>query len=165
MEQRSLEAIFSALNHADVRYVVVGGLAVVAHGYVRTTADVDLVIGLEPQNIIRGLNALLGIGYRMAVPVTPEQVADAQNRETWLRDKGMLVLKMWSDEHRRTPIDVFVHEPFDLDEELKRAPIVEWSESISIPVVSLESLLRMKKEAGRPQDLADIAELEKRDHD
>lgn len=165
MEQRSLEAIFSALNHDGVRYVVVGGLAVVAHGYARTTADVDLVIGLEPQNIIRGLNALLGIGYRMAIPVTPEQFADSQNREAWRRDKGMLVLKMWSDEHRRTPIDVFVYEPFDLGEELKRAAFVPWSESINIPVVSLETLLRMKKEAGRPQDLADIAELEKRDHD
>lgn len=164
MESISLDAIFRALSDAHVNYLLVGGLAVVAHGYVRTTADIDLVIGLVKENIIRGLNALVSIGYRMAVPVTPEQFADPHNREAWRRDKGMLVLKMRSDEHRRTPIDIFVYEPFDLNEELLRAKVVKWSDSLSVPVVSLERLLLMKQEAGRPQDLADIAELEKIRH-
>jgi len=62
MEVRSVETIFSALNAADVKYLVVGGLAVNAYGYERLTRDVDLVIGLEPENIIRGLRALLGLG-------------------------------------------------------------------------------------------------------
>jgi hypothetical protein len=161
MEMRSLEAIFSALNDAQVRYIVVGGLAVVAHGYVRTTGDVDLVISLERDNIIRGLLALQNIGYRMAIPVTVEQFADKALRETWRKEKGMLVLKMWGDKHHRTPIDVFVYEPFDMDQELPRAAMVEWSPTIKVPVVSLPTLIKMKKEASRPQDIADVAELEK----
>lgn len=74
MEVRSIEAIIGALNSANVRYLIVGGLAVNAYGYERLTRDIDLVIGLEPENIIRGLRTLQGIGYRMAIPVTPEEI-------------------------------------------------------------------------------------------
>ncbi len=41
MERGSVEAIVAALNENQVQYLIVGGLAVVAHGYVRFTADVD----------------------------------------------------------------------------------------------------------------------------
>lgn len=51
----------TALNGSRVKYLIVGGLAVIAHGYERLTKDVDLVIGLEPGNISRGLRALLTI--------------------------------------------------------------------------------------------------------
>jgi len=47
MTIRSLETIVRALDGARVRYLIVGGLAVVAHGYVRFTADVDLVLDPE----------------------------------------------------------------------------------------------------------------------
>ena len=57
MEVRSVEAIVKALNGAKVKYLIVGGVAVVAHGYERLTKDLDLVIGLERENIIRGLRA------------------------------------------------------------------------------------------------------------
>jgi hypothetical protein len=68
MEVRSIEAIVRALNGAGVEYLIVGGLAVNAHGYERFTKDVDLVIGLERENIIRGLHALLGIALSFADP-------------------------------------------------------------------------------------------------
>ena len=77
MEVRSVEAMVRALNTAEVEYLIVGGLAVNAHGYERLTQDVDLVIRLAPRNIVRGLRALGEIGYRMPIPVTPEQFADA----------------------------------------------------------------------------------------
>src|SRR5205814_8609710 len=103
MEVRSVEAIFSALNAADVKYLVVGGLAVNAYGYERLTRDVDLVIGLEPENIIRGLRALLGLGYRMSIPVTPEQFGDPGDREAWRKEKKSTVLRRWSDSGGRRP--------------------------------------------------------------
>jgi hypothetical protein len=160
VELRSVEAIVKALNDERVRYLVVGGLAVNAHGYARFTADVDLVVGLEPDNLTRGLRALSAIGYQMAIPVTPEDVADPVQRQMWRKDKGMTVLKLWSDVHRRTPVDVFVYEPFDFAEEYGRAkwePLVGQSK---VPFVGYEALLAMKRLAARPQDLADIAALE-----
>ena len=165
MEVRSIEAIVRALNDARIRYLVVGGLAVNAHGYARMTRDVDLVIQLEPGNTERGLCTLLDIGYRLMIPEQPETFADPAKREAWRRDKGMIVLKLWSDEHRRTPVDVFVYEPFPFDREYEAAVRVEVAPGLEAPVVSLPTLLQMKREAGRPRDLDDINELQRCEKD
>jgi len=61
MEARSIEAIVRALNDGEVQYLIVGGLAVNAHGFERLTRDVDLVIGLESDNISRGHSSRLAI--------------------------------------------------------------------------------------------------------
>jgi hypothetical protein len=160
MEVRSVEAIVRALSEANVQYLIVGGLAVNAHGYERLTQDVDLVIRLTPPNIICGLRALGQIGYRMPIPVTPEQFADATNREAWRKEKNMTVLRLWSDLHRRTPVDVFVYEPFHFADEYARASWEEIAADLTAPVVRCEALMAMKRAAARPQDLADITELE-----
>ncbi len=159
MEVRSVEAVITALNTAEVQYLIVGGLAVNAHGYERFTRDVDLVIGLEPQNIIRGLRSLINIGYELSIPVTPEEFADESRREAWRREKNMVVLKLWSDAHRRTPIDVFVYEPFPFAQEYAAASWEKVLGDIRAPVVGYDALIRMKRDAARPQDLADIADL------
>ena len=161
MEVRSVEAIVRALNGAEVQYLIVGGLAVNAHCFVRLTRDVDIVLALRPENASKGLRTLLNIGYRMAIPATPEQFADAATREEWRRDKQMIVLKLWSDEHQRTPVDIFVYEPFPFDLEAPRAQSLEVCPGIAAPVVSLETLLEMKRTAGRPHDLIDIEELQR----
>lgn len=160
MREQSVIAIARALNGAGVRYLVVGGLAVVAHGFVRLTADVDLVVALDRDNIVRALNALSRIGYRPRVPVTPEAFADPALRETWIHDKNMLVFQLWSDRHLETAIDIFVREPFDFDAEYQAAKRVETEPGCKLPIVTLPTLLRMKREAGRPKDLLDIEALQ-----
>jgi len=159
MELRSVESIVSALNQAGVRYVIVGGLAVNAHGFVRMTRDIDLVIELNEDNILRGLQALFSIGYQMAIPASPAEFANADIRQQWRMERNMIVLKLWSDSHQRTPIDIFVYEPFDFGAEWNKLAHLELTEGLTAPIVSLESLLRMKREAARPQDLIDIQEL------
>lgn len=159
MEVRSVETVVRALNSAKVRYLIVGGLAVNAHGFVRLTRDIDIVLHLERENATRGLETLLSIGYRMAIPETPEAFANSETRERWRNEKDMIVLKLWSDEHRRTPVDIFVYEPFDFAEEARHCSKLDIAPGISAPVISLETLLAMKRTAGRPQDLIDIEEL------
>ena len=159
MELRSVEAVVGALNAAGVRYLIVGGLAVNAHGYLRATRDLDLVIQLESANLRRGLECLFAVGYRLAIPVSLEDFADPVNRETWRVEKGMIVLKLWSDDHRRTPINVFVYEPFDFDREFDRAFLDELSPGLFARIVAREALILMKKEAGRARDFDDIEEL------
>lgn len=161
MEVRSVEAVVQALNSAGVRYLIVGGLAVNAHGYVRLTRDIDIVLALDEANAARGVTSLINVGYRLAIPITPEQFADASLREKWRAEKNMIVLKLWSDSHRRTPVDVFVYEPFDFSAELPKAHAVEIAPGVTAPVVSLDTLLQMKRVAGRPHDLIDIEELER----
>jgi len=158
----SFEAIVRALNEAGVRYLVAGGLAVIAHGYLRATKDADLVIQLGPDNIKRGFAALGALGYKPSAPVTVEQFADRATREGWMRDKGMQVLQLWSDVHRETPIDVFVCEPFPFDEEYARALVKPLYGTVEVRFVSIPTLIKMKEAAGREQDRIDIEHLRMR---
>src|SRR6266852_2891078 len=136
MRKSSFDAVSRALNEADVPFLIVGGIAVIHHGYGRLTQDVDLVIKLEPAVIRRAFGALSALGYHPALPVTVDQFADPILRETWKREKGMQVLKFWSDQHRETPLDVFIEEPFDFAREYAAADIQESLPDLKIRIVA-----------------------------
>ena len=74
----------------------------------------------------------------------------------------MKVLSFQSERHRETPVDLFVAEPFDFEEEYQMALVEEIVPGRPVHIVRLKTLLRLKDEAGRPQDLADAAELRHR---
>ena len=155
MKLSSLEAIVSALGSADVRYLVVGGLAVAAHGHGRATFDVQLL----PDNVARAMRALEGLGYRPTVPVPAAQFADPRHRESWIRDKNMIVFQLRSDLHPETSIDIFVTEPFDFDMEYDAALVGDIFPDLPVRFVGLETLIRMKESAGRAKDIEDIRQL------
>ena len=46
----NIREIFAALDSVEARYIVVGGFAVIMHGYFRGTADLDLVVELAAQS-------------------------------------------------------------------------------------------------------------------
>lgn len=161
MKLDSLEQIFRALNDAGVQYLVAGGLAVNAHGYLRFTKDVDFVLQLLPENIKQAFVALEGLGYKPTVPVTGEQFADPKQRQSWIDDKGMQVLQLWCDKHIETPIDIFVTEPFSFEEEYQRALLKPLHGDIEVRFVSIPTLISMKQLANRPQDIIDIENLQR----
>ena len=70
MKLTSVAMILKALNQAGVRALVVGGLAVNAHGYLRFTNDADFAVELLPENIERAFRALASLGYQPRVPIT-----------------------------------------------------------------------------------------------
>ena len=72
----------------------------------------------------------------------------------------MRVFQMISDLHPNTSVDLFVAIPFDFSTEYSRAPRMELVPGQPVPIVSYEALLAMKREAGRPRDLDDLANLE-----
>lgn len=154
-----VEGILDALNRVHVRYLVVGGVAVVLHGYLRTTADLDLVIQLERENLRRAMNALSELRYRPRAPVPAEAFAEQPIREQWIREKGLQVFSLWSPAHPTLEIDLFVSEPFDFDAVYARALRVPLEKTEAI-VIALEDLIALKKQVGRPRDQEDIAALE-----
>jgi hypothetical protein len=153
-----IERVLEALNSAGVRYLVVGGIAVVLHGHLRTTADLDLVVQLERGNALKAIRALTDLGYRPRAPVSAETFADEEVRESWLRDKGLTVFSLWSSRAPTLEVDLFVTEPFDFSEVYARALDVPL-ERTSARVVSLSDLIALKRQSGRPQDLEDISML------
>ncbi|MFA6962622.1 MAG: hypothetical protein WC205_17835 [Opitutaceae bacterium] len=159
MRVDKLRHVFSALNQANVRYLVVGGIAVMAHGYQRLTTDVDIVIHLIPENVIAAMGSLTALGYRPKVPVRAVEFADQLKRESWIRENGMMVFQLVSDEYRWEPIDVFVQEPFPFDAVYARAHWHSLGAGVSIPIVPKRELCEMKRSAGRDKDLVDLREL------
>jgi hypothetical protein len=58
------EDLFAALHAGQIRYLVVGAVAMNLHGAPRMTADLDLVVDLERGNLAKMLDLLDGLGYR-----------------------------------------------------------------------------------------------------
>jgi len=153
------EPIFSALNGANVRYVVVGGLAVVLHGHPRLTADVDIVLDLEPSAAHRALKALTGLGLKARPPVDPLAFADPRQREAWIAEKGMTVFTLFSPQNPLLSLDLFVREPMPFEDFWARAKTLDLN-GVMVRIASLDDLITMKRAVGRPQDLMDIEALE-----
>jgi len=160
MKLAAFEAVAKALDTAQVRYLVAGGLAVNAHGYVRLTMDIDLVIALDAGNIRQAFHALAGIGYRPTVPIDAEAFARPEQRKRWREEKGMQVLNFHSDAFPGTSVDVFVYEPFDFAQEYDAALRGELLPGLDVRFVSIPALIRMKQAAGRPRDRDDIQHLQ-----
>ncbi len=150
--------IFDALGRARVRYLVVGGVAVVLHGHLRVTADIDLVVQLEPGNVLAATRAFATLGFRPRAPVPLEQFADAGMRATWISEKGLTVFSLWSPSMPGTEIDLFVEEPFDFDQAHARALQADIA-GVHIPVAAIDDLVALKRAAGRPKDHEDIRAL------
>lgn len=159
MKLASFEMIVRALNTAPVRYLIAGGLAVNAHGYVRFTKDVDIVIALNSSNIMEAFKALATLGFKPTVPVTAAQFADTATRQRWIDEKNMKVLNFYSDQHRDTTVDVFVYEPFEFETEYSSALQGELLPDLKTRFVSIPALIRMKEVANRARDLDDIEHL------
>jgi hypothetical protein len=143
-----LHLVAAALAAAGVPYAVCGGVAVTVHGAVRSTKDLDLLV--LPDDVARVLEVVRPLGYAfVALPMTFEAgTARARNVQ------------------RVTKIDGGEHLLLDLL--LAEGPLAGMLDDrveVQLPrgalsVVSLATLVRMKRLAGRAQDLADLERLE-----
>ncbi len=153
------EPIFKILNAAGVRYVVVGGVATLLHGYARLTADVDLAVDLAPQEALKMIRALVTKGFRPQVPVSAEMFADPAIREEWLQEKHMRAFSLVDPANPMRVIDLLLKPELPFEDLFARSQEVLVGET-TVRVASLDDLITLKRYAGRPQDLADIKELE-----
>jgi hypothetical protein len=153
------EPLFTALNEGGVRYVVVGGVATVLHGHARLTADVDLVIDLERDACRRTLEVLAHLGLRPRLPVDAMDFADPATRRRWVEEKGMRVFSLVDPENPLRSVDLFAEPVLDFEELWANAKVIPLRES-AVRVASIPHLIELKRLAGRPKDLDDIARLE-----
>ncbi len=152
------EGILSALQVAQVRYVIAGGFAVNLHGFLRFTKDLDLLVDLEPANAQRAMQVLGDCGLKPRVPVPLTDFADARIRDDWAEHRNMLVFQVWHPDDPFCTVDVFVRNPIDFDDLWKRSVDANLG-GVACRIAGIEDLIAMKSLAGRPQDLRDIEEL------
>lgn len=152
------EEIFEKLNDSGIDYVVVGGVALVLHGVVRLTADLDIMVHLEEGNLRKFVAVMNELGYRPKAPVKAEDFVSAKNRKRWIHEKNMKVFSFFHPKKPISLLDVFVEEPIEY-KTIRSDAVQIMSGNVSIPVVSIKHLIKLKRISGRPQDIADIAAL------
>ena len=152
------EKVIQALNKARIKYVVVGGTAVVLHGYRRNTDDLDLIVLLESRNLAKLFDTMLATGYIPKVPVKKEEFIDDQLRERWKKEKGMIVFSFVERQPPFNLIDMFVDEPIKFSNLYKKRIMTKFGR-VTVPIASIDHLIKLKGMAGRYQDIQDIAQL------
>jgi transcriptional regulator with XRE-family HTH domain len=142
-------AILRVLSEQGVEYVVIGGVAVQAHGHPRTTQDLDLVPEPGSENLRRLVSALTALRGR--------PVGASLDSETLVRLPAEGVLELDTD---AGGVDVHMTPPGAAPYEDLRARALELDVSgIRLAVAGRDDLIAMKRASGRPVDRGDIIAL------
>lgn len=139
----------SSLNAHRVEYLLVGGQAVIAHGYPRLTKQLDLGVRPTAANGARVLAALVAFGAA-PVDLNPTQFEDPRT------------LLMLGREPFR--VDILTNIPGVTFDEAWGSRLYVTLDEVELPVIGKAHLIKNKRAVGRLQDLADAEELEKIDN-
>lgn len=152
--------VFGVLDKYKIRYVVAGGTAVNLHGVPRFTADLDLIIDLEKENVLSFVDAMKEIKFIPKVPVKAEDFALEENRKKWIEEKNAVVFSFHNIPSFDRIVDIFIDNPIKFIELYKRRKTLNVS-GLKISLISLDDLIWLKKKANRKQDISDIESLRK----
>ena len=144
-------------EHSD-DYVVVGGVAVQTHGYIRSTQDLDIVPGPDLANLSRLGEALAALGARLHQSRRPVDITDPHV----LQRAALVPLLTTHGRLDLLNIEVTGGMPGRYGELRERALEVQLGDT-TVPVVGLDDLIKMKKAAARDVDRADIRALTRSD--
>ena len=147
------------LSDVGARYVLIGGIAIGFHGFVRTTFDLDILPDLESENLGKIITVLGGLNYIPRVPVQADELKDPQKRDVWYREKNMKVFTFLQPNDSRNEVDLMIYHPLDFEECFARRKNI-CMQGRQISLASAQDLLTLKKIAGRPKDVRDITFLE-----
>jgi hypothetical protein len=148
--------IFAALQRHGVEYLTIGGVAVNAHGHVRNTRDVDILIEWSAENMQR-LAAALGDLDAKPFGVDADLLdVDPRDPEDLLNGGNFTLRTAAGGLDLFDPSEVPGGSPY---EEMRRRAVEAIVEGVSIRAVGFDDLIRLKRESGRDRDLEDVATL------
>jgi predicted nucleotidyltransferase len=151
--------IFRALNDAEIRYLVVGGVAVNLHGHRRFTADVDILLALDAANLAKMTKIMHDMGYIERLPVALHELSDAGKIKKFLEEKGMTAYTFLSARRERIDIDVLAPESMSYEKYDKDKVLLDIDDDVKVPVISINDLIAMKQNANRAKDVEDVQML------
>ena len=146
--------IFETLDRHQVDYLTIGAWAVIAHGYVRATADIDFVARLDRRNIERLASALRELNARLRgvdadkLDIDPTDPDVLANGASFTMDTDAGPLHFLNDLPGADEYD-----------QMRARAVAADAAGTTVWVVGIEDLLRMKRASGRMQDLLDINQL------
>jgi hypothetical protein len=154
------QGIFKEFELRDVRYLVVGGMAVNLYGYVRLTVDLDIVVDLSEKNLSKIIEVIEKFGYTPRVPVNPHEFLSDEKRNEWIKKKGAVVFTFIDLKEPFKHIDIFLRNPMNFEEAYSRRELVTIG-GVEVSIVSIDDLIELKSISGRERDMEDIDHLER----
>jgi len=152
--------LLEELYKNGIRYLIVGGLAVNLHGVPRVTQDIDIVIAMERENILK-LNAVLKkLGYKPRLPVNPDDMVNSKIVKDWVVNKNLKAFSFYHQKENYKVVDIVLVHQLDFEDAFKNKSVKK-AQNIEIYLVSIDDLIKMKKSAGRSQDSSDVEMLKK----
>lgn len=148
-----------AFAKSKARYVVIGGIAANMYGYPGGTFDLDLITDLSEQNLDKVIHAIKELGYIPRIPIDLNDLKDAHKREIWQKEKNMKAFGLVNPNNIAEHIDLLIYHTLDFEKVYNDRRII-YHQGMEVPIVSLENLLTLKKEANRDKDKDAIAFLE-----
>lgn len=138
--------------------MVVGGVAVNLHGYIRFTGDLDILLLLEENNVKKLEKVMKKLKYFPRLPVSVISLGNQKQVKKWLKEKNLKAFTFMPPKNNPLEIDIIVEESLKFATIAKRK-VIKTMEGVKIPVVSVGDLLKMKKRANRENDIRDIEAL------
>ena len=142
-----------------VKYVIVGGIAVNLLGSLRNTADMDILVEMNNENLAKIVSILKKRGYSVKQPVDPIGIANEIIRREWIHNKHMKAFNFYKEDELKE-VDIIIESPVSFKEAQKSALKIK-IDDIILPVISIDNLIKMKRNTGRSIDRLDIEELKK----
>lgn len=155
-----IDELLQSLTDERVQYVLVGGLAVQLHGFLRSTFDIDLVLAMNDENIVRFLAVAKQYGLVPVNPVPIESLRDAGQIDRWYREKGMLAFALREPRIGGSVVNILVRPDVPFEKLVANAVAGELF-ARQVLIASIDDLLTMKRIANRPKDQLDVVALEK----
>ena len=152
--------LLHSLSEGQVRYVLVGGMAVQLHGFVRSTFDIDLVLAMNDGNLVRFIEVAKRFGLIPSIPVPIDSLRNAAQIEQWHREKGMLAFSLREPQVGGGVVDILVRPEVPFEKLMENAVEGKLFEQ-QVWIAAIDDLLTMKRIANRPKDRLDIEALQK----
>lgn len=152
--------LLQSLSEGQVQCVLVGGLAVQLHGFMRSTFDVDLVLAMNDGNLARFIAVAKQYGLVPSIPVPIDSLRNAGQIEQWHREKGMLAFALREPQTGGGVVDILVRPEISFEQLMANAVAGELY-GRKVWIASIEDLIAMKRVANRAKDRLDIEALEK----
>ena len=152
--------ILEGLYKSKVKYLIAGGLSVNLYGVPRVTQDIDIVIAMDRENVLKITSLLKELGYVPRLPVNPEDLANPDKVKDWIENKNLKAFSFYHKKDNYKVIDIVLVHPLDFEKSFINRT-VKRAKDIDIYLASIDDVIKMKEFSGRTQDLSDIEMLKK----